>query len=707
MIKKFSIMTWGRPTLFIFFTFLFVMSFWKNAFYAVDHWWFSTHQLDSEALVIGRLVETERNGMGSFQGRLGTYWMHKNRPSGYITNEDYLYYSGDNEQGEFHPYNSQIGIQGVFFSSVDQLLRISTDMDGEQRVQSLHFLASLLTALCIAALLLIIFIEFGAFACLTTAVATLYFQWLIVFGKNLYWAMFLMYVPMILSFFFYRKYRSDFRYNALIFSSIAIAILLKCFSGFEYITTIVISALCPIFYFGILRRWSCITIMRNVLLVGGAAAFAFFITFLSHVYHQSLAQGLSFGDSLSIRLNHALYRLHKPLGDSSNEEWTQASEASIWEVIGKYWDGVAINLEYALGGSVIPSIPFSAIVLFLAALTLLIFIGKEYSPTIHRCRRKLFALAVIVWISFAGTLSWHIFAKVHSYFHGHMNHVLWHIPFTFFAVAFVALLVRCLYVDVVATLKEFLLKKKVPAVLLSRRVVGTVALTIPAIVFGLYINSYFNQKASSLVRVQEHAYLKTISENGFEVFVLDGKIAYYHASCTDIDLKQRFFLHVYPGGGNGRREAKGFDFNWRERAIYHPQSIFHGDGSCLAIVNLPKDLTVRAIRTGQFIPSGIRTWSQYIDITSEVNVDRISAFNLTDSQWINGISRGGMLFFLRNSKRHRDILVVGKQLIFSDFSIRKISKVDITGGYINVTVTGPSLSPNKDGYPNSILVIKD
>lgn len=703
MIGRQSVPSWMRILLFLSLTVIYTASFWKNAFYAVDHWWFSTHQLDSEALVIGRLVETERNGMSSYQGRLGTHSLTIERPPEYITNEGFLYYN-EGARGHFWPYDSQIGLQGIFFSSIDQLLHSITDMSGEERRQALHFVASLLTAIFIAMLLYVIFIEFGLFVCIVTAAISLYFQWMVVFGKNLYWAMFLIYAPGAISFYLYSKHRDTLRYNLLIFTSIAIAVLLKCFSGFEYLTTIVISALCPIVYFGVVRRWRYVKIFRHTLLVCSASTFAFVITFFAHVFHQSLGQGLSFGESLGIRLNHALYRLHKPVNDAANTVWTAASEASTLEVVGKYWNGQAVNLDYALGNGSFPSISFSAIVLLVAALMPLIFISERYSPSIHKYRRRLFGLTAIVWLSFAGTLSWYVFAKVHSYFHGHMNHVLWHIPFTFFAVAYIAFIAQCLLVDLANKIEKGL-TDKFPGLPLRRKVLCSAAAVVLIIIVALYINGIHRENMRSLAEVRDQAYLISVAENGLEVFVLDGQIAYYHPSCTALDLKQRFFLHVYPGGGNGRREAVGFDFNWRERAIYQPGPMSLGNGSCLAIVTLPENINIRAIRTGQFIPSGKRTWSQYIDVRREVNADQLSAANVTDERWIRGVSVDGKRFIVENAERYRNLLTAEKVLIFPDFSVRSILEAHVAYGYIQVSVAGPPINSRENGFPGPILVI--
>lgn len=81
--------------------------------------------------------------------------------------------------------------------------------------------------------------------------------------------------------------------------------------------------------------------------------------------------------------------------------------------------------------------------------------------------------------------------------------------------------------------------------------------------------------------------------------------------------------------------------------------------------------------------------------------------NLSDQNWKNGIwvqKDGGNGFFVKGSPE--DIKVVAStKLVFAKSGERVVTKVVVSGPYINIFVDKP-LDPEGDGYPNKIAVVK-
>ena len=102
---------WKATLLFGFSFIILFFNFQFNAFNVVDDQWYEGFQKDSESLVIGRLVKSRNDGVLSEQGRLGRY---KGPPGSKESVQTGLYY-GEIEGGRYYSYNSQFGIQGVFF----------------------------------------------------------------------------------------------------------------------------------------------------------------------------------------------------------------------------------------------------------------------------------------------------------------------------------------------------------------------------------------------------------------------------------------------------------------------------------------------------------------------------------------------------------------------------------------------------------------
>lgn len=81
--------------------------------------------------------------------------------------------------------------------------------------------------------------------------------------------------------------------------------------------------------------------------------------------------------------------------------------------------------------------------------------------------------------------------------------------------------------------------------------------------------------------------------------------------------------------------------------------------------------------------------------------------NLSDQNWKNGIwiqKDGGNGFFVKGSID--DIKVAAStKLIFAKSGERVVTKVVVSGPYINIFVDKP-LDPEGDGYPNKVAVAK-
>ncbi len=82
----------------------------------------------------------------------------------------------------------------------------------------------------------------------------------------------------------------------------------------------------------------------------------------------------------------------------------------------------------------------------------------------------------------------------------------------------------------------------------------------------------------------------------------------------------------------------------------------------------------------------------------------ISAYNLTDNNWQNGISIRENGFFIGNSG---NINIKKDDKLEFPTGKRKVVNVQNTGAYINIFVDGEKLDPTKDGYPNKIKLIKE
>lgn len=81
-------------------------------------------------------------------------------------------------------------------------------------------------------------------------------------------------------------------------------------------------------------------------------------------------------------------------------------------------------------------------------------------------------------------------------------------------------------------------------------------------------------------------------------------------------------------------------------------------------------------------------------------------YNLTDSNWLGGVSRNNAAFFIRRTGINLSVYKVGAKVKLSSSGIREIVRVDESASYINVYLAGDILSGEADGYPHQINVVE-
>lgn len=99
------------------------------------------------------------------------------------------------------------------------------------------------------------------------------------------------------------------------------------------------------------------------------------------------------------------------------------------------------------------------------------------------------------------------------------------------------------------------------------------------------------------------------------------------------------------------------------------------------------------------VPEGIYS-TGYIRFDSTAEGGRIEKwvdiepFDLTDQNWVNGISRNSAGFFVARSKFVEDLLFVGAKISISNSEERRVMKIDKSNEYVNVYLDGEALNPS-------------
>jgi hypothetical protein len=225
---------------------------------------------------------------------------------------------------------------------------------------------------------------------------------------------------------------------------------------------------------------------------------------------------------------------------------------------------------------------------------------------------------------------------------------------------------------------------------------------------------YSNNKRNNNISILNTSTVSLANmENNLNILIntKEQKIIYFYKDCKNKDISTRFFLHLIPEDINNLPENikqykfDNLDFNWN---IYSIETPFFGEysNSCLAVRDLPK-YKIKTINTGQY-NSSKRLWQTSIDLTAKIEpLKDIQSFNLTDNNWINGISLSKSGFFVENNFLNRQSFNVDDSIEFSHSGKRNIVNLTYGNKYINIFVDGEKLDPIKDGYPNKIKLVKE
>lgn len=663
--------------LFVAITFLLQLSFNYNFFSAASSSFFQNHQKDSEALVIGKIIDSKSNGIFT-EKVLGRY-------SGTIQ-ENYNYYINDNvPSNNISQYHSSFGFQGYFYSAIDKMISIF-GLSSENKLDIMYFLTSLVMSLTFSVFIVLVKKEFGIFPAIVLLIGMIYSQWLVVFAKNLYWMTFLLFLPFVYIWYTLKKEESNISKNLpkSFYGFIFLIIYIKSLAGFEYLSTIFISLAIPFLYFYYKNSWKFKELFKRLFLVYCSAFIAFLTSVFTFLFQKYLIVG-SFDKSIEI-FKMIISKRTYGNPDEMPEVFRKSLESNIGEVILKYWNGKAFDLQSIFGkftfitfGEII-----SIFILFICIFVLLNFMNKFKAAYDKEQKSLLF----VVIISSLAPLSWYILAKGHSYIHTHMNHILWYSPFLLLVFIFIGLTLSRL---------KFSYKQ---------------ILSISLIIITLYFIYSNNKRNNNISILNSNTINLANMENDLNIFLnsKEQKIIYFYNNCKNKDLNTKFFLHLIPEDVNhlpeNRKQYKfdNLDFSW---SVHNIETPFFGkySNSCLAVINLSK-YKIKTINTGQFDGAN-RLWQTSINLASKIeSLKEIQSFNLTDKNWKNGISLAQSSFFIENNFLNRYSLKVGDNIEFSHSGIRNIINLTYSNQYINIFIDGEKLDPIKDGYPNKIKLIE-
>lgn len=398
---------------------LLFFSFRCNTFQLAEPEWFQFFQRDSEAKIVARIIESEQSGWTSHGGLLGRYAVPDQVTSSPAYYQYELFENEQTPRTAYTIYGSQHGGAGWLFSWLNNALPLSNTL----KLSLFYSLMALLNTMAILLFLRWVWLRFDPRVAWITLLCILFSNWIILFGRNLYWMLWAFYLPFLGMLHLLEQERRDSRKHSLskVGLGVFVFLFLKClFTGYEFITTSIIMVFIPFVYYSLAHQWERTFLIKRMssALVGCVLAIGCSLILLAG---QLSAEKGSWSDSVAF-IQSSLEKRTYGTVSLQDQAIAASTEASVFEVLGRYLKGSAVNLNHPFGTDFLwLRLPFIGLLFIFLVCSLLLY--RINWSTSNR------ALVLTCWLSISAPLSWFVLFKGHSYIHTHVNFIIWYLPF--------------------------------------------------------------------------------------------------------------------------------------------------------------------------------------------------------------------------------------------------------------------------------------
>lgn len=358
---------------------------------------------------------------------------------------DSLIYStlADGDRGALDPmvratgedYTSQFGLHGM-------VMALTTP--GASLYQALRLTTALLLAAVLATAVVACWRAWGGRAAVVLGALLFTAPWLNAFGASTYWQLWTFLLPMLVPLLVWPRLgtgRRKWIRGGLLIGGL---VFLKCLSGYEFITTLVLGVAAVVAYHEFRERLDRRLLVRlaaamSAAVAGFAAAMGVHATQLYLRFGDISALGGAAGDRTfwPTKLDVITPRVAAKAGPVGRWLLEQNEVVGVWLFRMRYFlsdPAVALPAPRAFGLGPLPfEIPIYLFIVVWAVLARRAFRGKGEDAAVQR------RLAVAAGISLAGALSWLVLAYGHMIVHFHIDAIVFYLPFLPLVFAMIAL----------------------------------------------------------------------------------------------------------------------------------------------------------------------------------------------------------------------------------------------------------------------------
>jgi hypothetical protein len=366
------------------------------------------------------------------------------------------------EEETFLPYISQFGLQGKIYTGLYNVITNVKQISYVSFIALSQLITALMTAFIMALLVLWVRNNIGKFESYTFLTLVAISPMIVGFARNLYWALPLIFLPLVFTLFYYKApSKKNIKKDIIFWFFLGLFLYLRYLNGYEYLTTITIMIMSAIAYKLYINKSNKKTYIKQFVVAGFVSVLTFGLALGTHVYSLNDYSG-STSKSISLIKDRALKRtsesgeyLSYPYGNYkslANDVYRiddtyfgldkrVNNESELWS------NGIALKSYSLLPVIKLPvefAEPFStylySLSTFSVALVFLYIKRKKIIP--KRSIRKVEGLFLATFIGFIGFMSWLILARSHSLVHAHINGILLYMPFALFGFMIIAIFIK-------------------------------------------------------------------------------------------------------------------------------------------------------------------------------------------------------------------------------------------------------------------------
>jgi hypothetical protein len=421
----------------------FLVLFSSYAFNIFGLWnYFYDFQKDSESLLINQIECRHIHGQDLFGGMLVA--IDKTAKPKDIS-KSYQ----DCDPKLFQAYFPQFNIEGHLIAP----LAPGEPTHLKYYLQFIKIITVSLLAAAMTYLVITVAREFSMVTALALLVGLALSDWMVFMARNLYWVPVLIFLPFVLSFVFYPKFKDFGKLNKF-YLILGASFFAKSLAGYEFLPCVILSSFAPVLYYEIKQRgqlnWRELLNPFIKILGTGIAGFTLAIAL-------NLAQASFYFHSIPTAWAAIQNRaLERTLGAPGNTvvgvliTQSRSIEPDFYGLVNNIYYLSNLNPDskfFPIEGALFKIAAY----IFLGLFTIPIVIRQPLAMILQSVAFSVFLSGIIIWIwrkigllknspqhlalavtviySFISSASWFILAQPHIIFHLHLDGIIYYIPY--------------------------------------------------------------------------------------------------------------------------------------------------------------------------------------------------------------------------------------------------------------------------------------